>query len=117
MKKLILYSFLFASYSLIYSCKDENKGCLDVFATNYSIDADVDDNTCCYTCFTEIDTLGEYCGNEMSDLIFNGFVYDSLHFWVLNGAFVLPNTPDAIPAFDENDEPIKMMYEASVNCN
>jgi hypothetical protein len=49
--------------------------------------------------------------------LFVGFVYDSLHFWVLNGAFVLPNTPDAIPAFDENDEPIKMMYEASVICN
>ena len=83
MNKTILLTILI-SVGLLNSCKNKDEhGCLDYTATYYNDNAQIDNNSCCYTCYTvfntPVDTIGSYCGREILELEENGFTYENIH--------------------------------------
>lgn len=72
----------------------------------------------CMDCFDEAEVfINEFCGNEVDELIENGYNYEFIHMWTLNGEFVLPETTGALPAYDSFGQPIYMSYTSEVTCN
>ena len=96
MKNSIIFTFILA-LSFV-SCKNNEHGCLDYTETNYNEEASVDNNSCCYTCYTSEDTLGVYCGSELDKIIRDG-QSEIVQFWLLNGELVLAGTPGAEPGY------------------
>jgi hypothetical protein len=119
--KTILLTILM-SVGLLNSCKNKDEhGCLDYTATNYNDNAQIDNNSCCYTCYTvfntPVDTIGSYCGREILELEENGFTYENIHVWVNQfNEFVLPFTPNSIPAYNWEGLPIIMDLRMNVDC-
>ena len=120
--KKIFYTFLLISPLLfISSCDKIEHGCLDSYATNYNENANIDNNSCCYNCYdsNSNNLIGEFCGNDVGDIIANGFVSDEVvHLWSLNGESVPPNTMGAVPSFDWNGNPLygTIIYE-NISCD
>ncbi len=91
MKNSIIFTFILA-LSFV-SCKNNEHGCLDYTATNYNEEASVDNNSCCYTCYTSEDTLGVYCGSELDKIIRDGFPYVDWYQFAMNPQFDSDGTP------------------------
>ena len=107
MKEIFRIFLLVCPLLFITSCEDSEEqltiqGCFDYQALNYNPEASIDNNSCCYNCYDANTNylIGEYCGNDVGNLIANGFSSDEIHLWTLNGEFVPPNTVGALPAFD-----------------
>ena len=120
MNKAILLTILI-SVGLLNSCKKKNEhGCLDYTATNYNDNAQIDNNSCCYTCYavfnTPVDTLGSYCGREILELEENGFTYENIHVWGTMGEYSIPGTPGTIPYYYSTGEPLLMDLTLPVIC-
>mgnify|MGYP001338239553 FL=1 len=129
-KQLIVMKEIFRIFLLIYpllfitSCEDSEEqltihGCFDSQALNYNPEASIDNNSCCYNCYDANSNylIGEYCGNDVGNVIANGVSSDFIHLWSLNGEFVRPNTVGAVPAYDVSGYPIygTLLYE-NISC-
>lgn len=93
-----------------------NHGCTDTQANNYNSEATIDNNSCCYNCYSEHTNFGEFCGSEVDDMS-NSYDEIPLHAWILDGEFVFPDTPGGIPAFDSNGNPVYLLFPFEITCD
>tara|TARA_B110000902_G_C14080079_1_gene502797 strand:- start:442 stop:801 length:360 start_codon:yes stop_codon:yes gene_type:complete len=118
MKLTLPFVVLITSLMLFTACKKTKHGCVDSNANNYNEFAEIDNNSCCFNCYDEAESfIGEYCGNEVSEITENGIVYENVHVWILNGEYVLPGTPGAIPFYSPDMPPlIVSVWNSEVTC-
>jgi len=117
MKFTLTFVSIIVSLLFITSCNKSCHGCIDSNATNYNEFAEIDNNSCCFNCYDEIDSfIGEYCGNEVDEVVENGYLYENIHIWVLDGELVLPGTPGAVPFFSQTDPVLIMDWNSEVSC-
>ena len=122
MKKIFYTILLISPLLFIYSCERVKHGCLDSNATNYTDNANIDNNSCCYNCY-DSDTdnsIGEFCGDDVDNVIANGFLSDEVvHLWSLgDGTLVPPYTPGSIPTFDVTGAPVYgNIFHENVYCD
>ena len=116
--KLTLSSLVFIGSLLCFTaCKKTTHGCVDSNATNYDQLAEIDNNSCCFNCYDEVESfIGEYCGNEVPRIVEDGYTFVNVHVWTLNGEFVFPETTGAVPAFNADLTPVIMHWHSEVTC-
>lgn len=107
--KNLLYFSLIAPFFFLSSCERIKHGCLDSSATNYTDNANIDNNSCCYRCY-DVNTsvfIEEKCGSEVENAILNGITGDEyVQLFVNgNGNLVPPTTPGALPLYSGDGSP------------
>lgn len=73
MKKDILCILLISLVLFIYSFERIKHGCLDSNATNYTENANFDNNSCCCDCYIGETFHGNFCGPDALEIEANGY--------------------------------------------
>ena len=106
MKNMFFTFLLISPLFVISSCKEDVvHGCLDSYATNYTDDANIDNNSCCYDCYIGETLYGNFCGPDALEIEANGVEQYSQVY--VNG----------IPQFNWDGNPLMEWQSLSVDCD